>query len=125
VERLQVELEWAPSAVGSARRLLAAWLDAVGCDADVRAGVVLAGSELVTRAVCDCVGRPVLRASADEHAVRVQVDCDELVGDVTRPELRLCRQVLGALTPAWGYADDGAAPVSWWATFDRSSTPAG
>jgi hypothetical protein len=79
---LIVRLEWASTSAAAARDAVGRWIEGVDCDDDVKHDVVLATSELVTRAVDTCVGPPTLSVTTGGGRVRVEVESTEALSDL-------------------------------------------
>jgi hypothetical protein len=116
VQSLRAELLWTPSAPGDARAVVRAWLEAAECDGRVATDLVLAVSELVTRAVNSCPAPPVLECSWDLDGVRIVVGSAPMLGgpeDVLDTVGDLGAAVLWAICDRWGVVDDALSTSLW------------
>jgi hypothetical protein len=115
MDPFQEQLEWSRGAARVARHAVGDWLDQVGCDDDAREDVVLAASELVTRAVNDCAGPPTLHASLGDGRVLLRIDSTEALApdDVIDPLRQLSARVLQAVCCSWGVDARGGSTVLW------------
>jgi hypothetical protein len=115
MDRFQEQLEWSRGAARVARHAVGDWLEQVGCDAVAKEDVVLAASELVTRAVNDCAGPPTLHARLDDGRVLLRIDSTEAIGadDVIDPLRQLSTRVLQAVCRSWGVDARLGSTVLW------------
>lgn len=112
---LIVRLEWASTSAAAARVAVGQWLEGVDCDEDAKHDVVLAASELVTRAVDECVGPPTLSVRTGGSRVRVEVDSTEAFGDVDEGGLlpHLGTMVLRAICLDFGVTASPTSTKMW------------
>ena len=115
MDRFQEQLEWSRGAPRVARHAVGDWLEQLGCDDDAKEDVVLAASELVTRAVNDCAGPPTLHARVDDGRVLLRIDSTEAIGtgDVVDPLRQLSTRVLQAVCCSWGVEARRGETVLW------------
>jgi hypothetical protein len=103
--KFSVELEWANTAPGVARRLIEAWLDGLGCEDTARDEAVLVVSELVSAAVNERVGLPILDAELWHGTLIVWVSNGASLDDhcVADDDSDLRARVLSAACDDWGF----------------------
>ncbi len=116
MQSLRAELLWTPAAPGVARAVVRAWLEAVDCDGRMATDLVLAVSELVTRAVNSCPAPPILECSWDRDGVGIVVGSAPMLGapdDVFDSVGDLGATVLWAICDRWGVVDDALSTSLW------------
>ena len=97
--------------------MVGAWLVGQGCDGRLTEDAALVASELVTRAVNDFVGAPLLEAELADQRLQLCVSSATSLGSAASCDAcdDLARQVLAALCEAWG-VDDAASGTRQWAS---------
>jgi hypothetical protein len=113
VQSLRAELTWSPEAPRVARAVVRAWLDAVECDTAATADLVLAASELVTRAVNGCPAPPTLECCWTTDGVRLAVGSAPMLDEPGDGQDDLGAAVLWAVCDEWGREDDGLGTSLW------------
>ncbi len=116
MQALRAELVWTPAAPRDARAVVRAWLEGAECDGRVATDLVLAVSELVTRAVNSCPAPPILECSWDRDGVRIVVGSAPMLGapdDVFDSVGDLGATVLWAICDRWGVVDDPLSTSLW------------
>jgi hypothetical protein len=112
---LVVRLEWASTSAAAARVAVSQWLEGIDCDEDAKHDVVLATSELVTRAVDACVGPPTLSVTSGDGRVRVEVETTEAVADLDLggPHPHLGTLILQAICLDFGVTASPSSTKMW------------
>jgi hypothetical protein len=117
--RFSVELEWVNTAPSTARHLIGASLDGFGCVPEAREQAVLVVSELVSTAVNEHVGTPILDGELWHGTLNLWVSNGPLLdgpsGADDYSDLRA--RVLSATCDDWG-VDSGVAGSRQWASLD-------
>ena len=109
---LRAELTWSQEAPHVARAVLRAWLASVDCDRSTAANLVLAASELVTRAVNSCPAAPILECSAGPAGTLLAVGSAAMLDDAGGAD-DISDAVLRAVCDAWGCDGDGTSTSLW------------
>jgi hypothetical protein len=114
--KLSVQLEWASTAPTVARHLIAGWLDGMGHSERACRDAALVVSELVSAAINDRVGPPVLDAEIWHDALIVWVTNGKAIDLAPADDFGdLNAMVLSALCDDWG-VDAAAASTRQWAS---------
>ncbi len=118
VETLRLTLDPSLSAPSQARDALAAWLDGINADVDMRDDLVLVISELVTNAVVHAGSAAEVLASFDDGRIRLEVHdrhrappIERVDGDVGRGGWGL--RLVGAVTDGWGWSPTVSGKMVW------------
>jgi hypothetical protein len=117
--KFSVELEWANTAPAVARHLVEVWLDGLGYAEHARDEAVLVVSELVSAAVNERVGAPILDAELWHGALILWVTNGASLDDASDADDHwdLGGRVLSASCDDWGF-ETGAAGTRQWASLD-------
>jgi hypothetical protein len=113
VQSLRAELAWSPDAPRVARAVVRAWSQATGCDGTTADDVVLATSELVTRAVNGCPAAPTLECSYGPDGMRVAVGSAPMLDGWGESGGELGDAVLWSVCDAWGRVDEVSSTQLW------------
>jgi len=112
VEPVRAQLMWSPQAPRVARAVVRAWLDAVECDHRVRTDLVIAASELVTRAVNGCPAEPTLMCSWTPDGALVAIGSAPMLAQPDGGR-DLGATVLTAVCDDWGCEGDEMGTNLW------------
>jgi hypothetical protein len=113
VQSLRAELGWSPEAPRIARDVVRAWLQSVDRDGSRNADLVLATSELVTRAVNGCPASPTLECSSGPEGVWLAVDSAPMLDSPHDDHCEFGDAVLMAICDEWGRIDEPLGTSLW------------
>ena len=113
LQSLRAELAWSPEAPRVARAVVRAWLEGVDRGGSRSSDLVLAASELVTRAVNGCPAAPTLECSYGPDGVWIAVGSAPMLDTPLDDQRDLSEVVLEAICDRWGRVDEPLGTSLW------------